>query len=68
MEIKGYDQWRMTTPWDDCHDVGTEEGHECGRVAEPDEDAPRGYRAKPCTGTMVEEDGEIVCLSCGELA
>lgn len=52
---------------DDVHEIGTEPGDECGRVEPPDEDAPRGYRPKPCTGTMIDDEIEgIYCDECGE--
>jgi hypothetical protein len=57
---------------DDCHEIGTEEGDQCGRYHEPDEDAARGYRARPCTGTMVHtctfDDRHVACDTCGEIA
>ena len=68
MQIPGYDAWRLAPPDDDRHDVGKEEGEVCGRFAEPDEDAPRGYRPKPCDGVMVEWDGAVNCDTCGEIA
>ncbi len=43
VNIPGYDDWKLS---------GTEEGQPCNRVEEPDEDAPRGYRPKPCNGAM----------------
>lgn len=66
--MKGYDEWRLRSPWNDCHEIGQHEGETCGRFEEPDEDAPRGYRPKPCSGVMVQDCGEIVCETCGELA
>ena len=67
MNIPGYDAWRLAGP--DEHDTpGTEEGETCNRVVEPDEDAPRGYRPRPCDGMMQVVDGETVCDHCGELA
>lgn len=66
---RGYDAWRLSCPYDDFDGVGTEEGQQCNRVHEPDEDAPRGYRPRPCGGLMVEDvEGSIVCESCGALA
>tara|TARA_R110000868_G_scaffold118_2_gene1206 strand:- start:3120 stop:3329 length:210 start_codon:yes stop_codon:yes gene_type:complete len=64
----GYDAWRLAGP-DEQHEAGTEAGDDCGRYAEPDGDAPRGYRPRPCTGTMNldERDGMICCDTCGEL-
>tara|TARA_R110002020_G_scaffold95937_9_gene230086 strand:- start:39849 stop:40055 length:207 start_codon:yes stop_codon:yes gene_type:complete len=54
----------------DRDDIGTEDGETCNRYPEPDEDAPRGYRPKPCDGVMMfENDGETVsCATCGEIA
>jgi hypothetical protein len=52
----------------DRHFVGVEPGDECNRLDVPDEDAPRNYRPRPCLGMMTEEDGEIVCDRCGEVA
>lgn len=66
MDIQSYDAWRLSMPWDDCHEVGTEEGQQCNRIAEPDEDAPRGYRPKPCKGTMFPDAGFVTCDTCGE--
>jgi hypothetical protein len=64
-----YDDWRLSGP-DDIHQpyVGTEDGEECNRIGEPDEDAPRGYRPKPCTGEMIEDDGVVMCCKCGGVA
>lgn len=54
------------------HQIGMEEGDTCGRFHEPDEDAPRGYKPKPCQGTMVSDDDPqwpgITCDTCGEVA
>ena len=52
---------------DEPDPIGTEPGYTCNRCAEPDEDAPRGYRPKPCSGEMIEEDGVTVCDRCGEI-
>ena len=60
----GYDAWRLRGP-DEQPEVGTEWKDRCGRYEEPDEDAPRGYRPKPCTGTMDNNEGVIVCDTCG---
>lgn len=65
---RGYDDWRLATPHDDCDEVGIEHGETCNRYHEPDEDAPRGYRPRPCGGTMIAQDGEVICDHCGELA
>lgn len=68
-----YDQWRMECPYDDFDGIGTGDGQTCNRVAEPDEDAPRGYRPKPCRGEMFiagdeTDDCWIQCDTCGEIA
>jgi len=62
----GYDAWRLEGPDEDRIEIGTEDGQPCLRLHEPDEDAPRGYRPKPCTGTMIEQDGDVVCDTCRE--
>jgi hypothetical protein len=70
MNIPGYDAWRLADPnrFDDI-EIGVESGDTCNRVHEPDEDAPRGYRPRPCGGLMVEDThGDICCESCGEVA
>jgi hypothetical protein len=60
-----YDAWRLAGP-PDAPEVGTEDGDTCGRYEEPDEDAPRGYRANPCAGTMLADaDGDMFCDWCG---
>jgi len=60
-----YDAWRLAGP-PESHDVGTLAGETCGRYEEPDEDAPRSYRAKPCSGTMLADaEGDIFCDWCG---
>ena len=64
-----YDTWRLATPYDDFDGIGTEDGEPCNRILEPDEDAPRNYRPRPCEGSMVEDQhGDVVCESCGEAA
>jgi hypothetical protein len=63
--IKGYDAWRLSGPDDHAADIGTEAGEECGRYHETDEDAPRGYKPKPCKGVMID-DGVVRCDTCGE--
>lgn len=67
----GYDAWRLRGP-DEHDEPGTEPGDVCGRYAKPDGDEPRGYRPKPCTGTMVSYDGgtdcPMICNTCGEMA
>ena len=67
MTIPGYDAWKLAGPDDDRHEVGNEDGETCGRVEPPDEDAPRGYRPRPCTGVMEGVDGFNVCDTCGEI-
>lgn len=64
---------RLTAnPPPERHDIGMEDGETCGRYPEPDEDQPRGYRQKPCTGVMVHtvtfDDRLIACDTCGEIA
>jgi len=59
--IPGYDAWKLATPYDDLPDVGIEVGDSCDRHQEPDEDAPRGWK---CTGTMIEEEGDVFCDIC----
>lgn len=68
MNLPGYDDWKLATPYDDEPTCGMEEGEICGRYTEPDEDAPRGYKPKPCKGEMIEDGGAIICDTCGELA
>jgi len=55
--------------------IGCEEGETCGRYDPPDEDAPRGWKPKPCQGVMEyhENDDHDVptvwprCDTCGEI-
>jgi hypothetical protein len=62
---ENYDAWRLAGPTE-AHDVGTLDGETCGRYEELDEDAPRGYRAKPCSGTMITNaEGYTFCDWCG---
>lgn len=63
----GYDAWRLSGPDEDRVEIGIEDGQPCNRFHEPDEDAPRGYRPRPCPGVMVEKDDAIVCDTCGEI-
>lgn len=65
---RNYDAWRLIGPYDDAPDYGTAFGEECNRCAEPDEDAPRGYKPRPCNGEMMDDGGIIVCDTCGERA
>ena len=52
---------------DEPDPIGTEPGDTCNRYAEPDEDAPRGYRPKPRQGEMViTRDGVTFCNTCRE--
>lgn len=71
MTIPGYDEWRLQGPDEDRFALGHEEGEPCNRVHEPDEDAPRGYRSKPCQGVMIRtvdfDDRHTVCDTCGEI-
>ncbi len=56
------------------HQIGMEHGDTCGRFHEPDEDAPRGYKPKPCKGVMKASRPYtgawpyIACDTCGEVA
>lgn len=65
---RNYDAWRLSNPADESDEIGVEDGQTCNRYPEPDEDAPRGWRPRPCGGLMVEQDGAVVCESCGEVA
>jgi hypothetical protein len=59
-----YDAWRLAGPTE-APDFGIEDGEACGRYEEPDEDAPRGYRPKPCAGTMLADaEGDMFCDCC----
>ncbi|MDD9726094.1 hypothetical protein PVV74_11565 [Roseovarius sp. SK2] len=70
--MQTYDAWKLASPDDERHEVGTEDGQPCLRYHEPDEDAPRGYKPKPCPGVMEPHldcrTGEtwIECDTCGE--
>lgn len=68
---ENYDAWRQSSPDDERHEIGTEDGQPCLRYHEPDEDAPRGYKPKPCEGMMIKayafEEG-VACDTCGEIA
>lgn len=68
MTLPGYDAWKLAMPYDDEPTCGMEEGEICGRYTEPDEDAPRGYKPKPCKGELIDDGGAIICDTCGELA
>jgi hypothetical protein len=74
MTIPGYDAWKLSSPDDDQPGpiIGNEDGETCNRVHEPDEDAPRGYRPKPCKGVMFlagneTDDCWVQCDTCGEI-
>lgn len=67
MFISGYDAWKLQGP-PETDALGIVDGDTCNRCPEPDEDAPRGYRPRPCRGTMTEADGCVVCDTCGEIA
>jgi hypothetical protein len=68
MNIPGYNAWKLASPDDESDGVGEEDGQTCNRYHEPDEDAPRGYKPKPCRGVMVEDgDSFVVCDTCGEM-
>jgi hypothetical protein len=61
-----YDAWRLAAPDDDFDSIGVEEGGICNRLPEPDEDAPRNWRPRPCSGEMVNDDGDgVICDTCG---
>ena len=62
-----YDAWRLQGP-DEDDEIGTLDGDTCNRIEEPDEDAPRGYRPKPCNGEMLELDDGVFCFRCGAQA
>lgn len=62
-----YDDWRLQGP-EERDEVGTQDGETCGRYAEPCEDAPAGYKPKPCQGVMEADVDAVVCLTCGEVA
>jgi len=66
MNLPGYDAWKLSGP-DETPLIGTEEGEDCNRYPEPDEDQPRNYRPRRCNGIMQDDDGVIVCDTCGEM-
>jgi hypothetical protein len=57
MNIPGYDAWKLSQP-DGPVMIGSREGDICNRIAPPDEDAPLGFRPKPCPGTLQFGDVE----------
>ena len=64
MNLPGYDAWRLAAPDDECS-IGEEEGEPCNRFPEPDEDQPRGHHPARCGGTMIPDDGYLICDVCG---
>ena len=68
MNIPGYDEWKLAGP-DEPHQIGHEDGDDCGRYPEPCDDRPPRGRSKPCGGVMNidERDGMICCDTCGEI-
>lgn len=71
--MSDYDDWRLSTPEDGRYKIGKEDGQTCNRIHEPDEDAPRGYKPKPCRGEMFiagdeTDDFWIQCDTCGMVA
>lgn len=67
MQINGYDDWKLAGPPEPV-EIGHQDGDVCNRVPEPDEDAPRGYRPRPCSGEMLALDDGVFCFRCGEMA
>tara|TARA_R110000782_G_scaffold218427_1_gene305804 strand:- start:26141 stop:26344 length:204 start_codon:yes stop_codon:yes gene_type:complete len=59
-----YDKWILRGP-DEQFEPGKEVGETCGRYEWPYEDAPRGFRPKPCNGVMDNNEGYIICDTCG---
>ena len=57
MNIAGYDAWKLSSPWDDCHEIGTEDGEQCGRFPEVDDDAPRAEGAEESAQQVAEIAG-----------
>tara|TARA_R110002167_G_scaffold42512_4_gene129112 strand:- start:2061 stop:2282 length:222 start_codon:yes stop_codon:yes gene_type:complete len=67
MNIPGYDEWKLRGPDEDAVEIGYEYGEVCNRFPEPDEDHPRSYRPRRCTGIMEEvEENVFECNRCGE--
>ena len=58
---------RLLDAHHDRHEIGHEDGETCNRVHEPDENAPRRYRPKPCQGVMLAENEwePAMCQVCG---
>ena len=68
--MTSYDEWRLSGP-EEHHEIGMEDGDTCGRFFPPDDDAPRGYKPKPCKGVMIKAyafDDGVACNTCGEIA
>ena len=55
--------------YDRDDEIGNEDGETCNRVVPPDDDAPRGYRPKQCSGVMYLDCtyGDYHCDICGEI-
>lgn len=70
MNLPGYDAWKLDSPDDERDAIGDEAGQVCGRYHEPDEDAPRVYKPKPCRGEMEYDDDyeTLRCNLCGEIS
>jgi len=66
MNLHGYDRWRLSGP-DETPLIGMDEGDDCNRFPEPDEDQPRHFRPRRCNGIMQKWRGEITCDTCGEM-
>ena len=68
--LPNYDAWALRGP-EEQPEVGANDGEVCGRYEEPNDAAPFGYRAKPCTGTMKNsfelESPWVECDTCGEV-
>lgn len=65
MNIPGYDEWKLSTPWDDEPETGVEPDEPCRRWQEPDEDCPRPWR---CSGHMQNDHDVVCCDTCGAIA
>lgn len=66
--MTAYDAWRLRGP-DEPHLIGMEDGETCARFHEPCEDAPRGYRPRPCQGVMALGVCGccLICDTCNEV-
>ena len=67
--LPNYDAWALRGP-EEQPEVGADDGEVCGRYEEPNDAAPFGYRANPCTGTMKHDtrEGMTFCDTCWEVA